>query len=73
MVLNNITYFPILGLPLTVYIGIITLTLFLFAALVASMVRRGDNRINFKWHSRLAKIGIIFAIIHAALGILAYV
>jgi hypothetical protein len=69
--LEEITYFPIFGLPFIVYLGIITLFIFLFAAMIASLTKRGINKVNFKWHSRLAKIGILLAIIHGTLGVLA--
>lgn len=70
--LRNITYYPILGKPLIMYLGIITLLALLFAAYIAFMNMKGKSKIPLKWHFIVAKIAIILAIIHAALGVLAY-
>ncbi len=70
--LQNITYFPIFGLPLIVYLGILTLFSFLLTASIALMNIKGKNWIPFKWHSRLAIFSICLAIIHGALAILVY-
>ena len=70
--LENITYFLIFGKPLIMYSGIIALLSFLFTALIAILKRKGINKINFKWHSRMAAISILLAVIHGSMGILAY-
>lgn len=70
--LENITYYPILGKPLIVYLGVLTLTSFLFTALIAILNKRGVYIIPFKWHPRMARVSIVFALIHGLLGILAY-
>lgn len=70
--LEKITYFPILGKPLIMYLGIITLLSFLFTALIAVMNKKGISKINFKWHIRMAVTSIILALIHGILGMLAY-
>jgi hypothetical protein len=70
--LQNIIYFPIFGLPLIVYLGILTLLSFLFTASIALMNVRGKNWIPFKWHPRLALFSICLAIIHGVLAILIY-
>lgn len=71
--LEYITYYQILGRPLIFYLGIITLSSFLFTASIAVMNRRGIAIIPFKWHPRMAAISITLAIIHGTLGILAYI
>lgn len=70
--LENISYYQILGKPLIMYSGILTLISFLFTALIAIMNKKGINKILFKWHSRLAIVSIILALIHGLLGLLAY-
>ena len=70
--LQQITYYQILGLPVIAYLGILTLLLLLFTASIAILNRRGIAYIPFKWHPRFAKITIVFAIIHGVLGLLAY-
>ncbi len=72
MVLNQITYFQILGKPLIMYAGIIVLLSFLFTASIAITNKKGINKIPFKWHPIMARISIVLAIIHGALGVLAY-
>lgn len=70
--LEQITYFQILGKPLIMYGGIITLLLLLFTAIIAVLNKKGINKIPFKWHPIMARITIAFAIIHGLLGVLAY-
>ncbi len=70
---NTITYYMIGGLPLIVYTGFVTLFFIVFAAAVSYMNRKGFRKIGFKWHSRLAKIGIALAVIHGTMGLLSYI
>ncbi|MFH0711413.1 MAG: hypothetical protein V1944_02445 [Candidatus Aenigmatarchaeota archaeon] len=70
--LAEITYYQINGIPLIVYLGILTLISFLFTASISVLNKRRINKIPFKWHSRMAAISIILTIIHGSLGILAY-
>lgn len=70
--LQEITYFQILGKPLIMYLGIITLLCLLLTAAIAVMNKRGISAIPFKWHIRMAVLTIALAIIHGALGMLAY-
>ncbi|MBN2459746.1 hypothetical protein JXB28_05670 [Candidatus Woesearchaeota archaeon] len=72
MVLENITYFQILGKPLIMYGGILTLLLLLFTASIAILNKKGIHTIPFQWHQRMAITTIIFALIHGMLGVLAY-
>lgn len=73
--LLNITYYLILGKPLIMYFGIITLLCFFFVAAIGGLVMNGKNKppfITLKTHMLLAKIAIGLALIHGVLGILAY-
>lgn len=70
--LRNISYYLIFGKPLIMYLGILTLLLFLFTALIGYLNVKGIQIIPFKWHPRFAIITIILALIHGILGILAY-
>ena len=72
MVLNQITYFPILGKPLIMYLGIITVLLLLFTASIAVLNQKGLAKFNFKLHPLMARITIGFALIHGLLAVLAY-
>jgi hypothetical protein len=66
MVLNNITFYSIFGIPLIVYGGIITLILMIITAY------SGYKHKPLKTHKILAASAIILGILHAVLGFLAY-
>jgi hypothetical protein len=70
--LQEITYALIFGKPLIMYLGILTLAAFLLTASIALMNRRGIRIIPFKWHPRCAALALSLAIIHGALGVLAF-
>ena len=70
--LQNITYFPILGKPLILYLGFLVLLSFVFTASIAALNKKGIHKIPFVWHLRMAKISFILAIIHGLLAFLAY-
>jgi hypothetical protein len=72
---TNITYYLIFGKPLIMYLGILTLFSFLATASIGYLVFTGKSKppiITLKTHFLLARISIAFALIHGALGILAY-
>jgi len=71
--LEGISYYPIFGLPLIVYLGLSTLILMIFTASIAIMNRRGIHRIPFLWHPRMAKVTITIALIHGTLALLVYI
>lgn len=71
--LEYITYYQIFGKPLIMYLGLLTLSSFLFTASIAVLnIKFGINKIPFKWHPRMAAISITLALIHGTLGILLY-
>lgn len=70
MALSGIAYTPVFGLPLILYLGVITLSIVVITAVMGAMVLRG--RAKIKWHMAAAAIAIIMAIVHGALGLLAY-
>jgi len=65
--LKSIAYYQILGQPLTVILGILTLVFLLLAASVSIMNKKGITKVPFKWHPRLAAVAITFAILHGLL------
>jgi len=73
IIFQEITYFLIFGIPFIVYLGIITILIFIITALLAYLKRKEKIKISINWHYRLAYISIIFALIHGFLGILAYI
>ncbi len=71
MVFNSITYYPILGIPLLAYGGLLTLISLLTTAYIGYMTFKGKVKIPFKWHVRIAVITLILALTHATFGLLA--
>ncbi|HII95402.1 MAG TPA: hypothetical protein HA367_06690 [Candidatus Methanofastidiosum sp.] len=69
--LNQISYYPILGYPFILYLGIMALILFLIAVSI-STVFKGKIKSHFKTHRTIAIISIVIALIHGLMGILAY-
>lgn len=69
---QDVTYTLIFGKPLIMYLGALTLFAFLFTATIAVLNFKGIRTIPFKWHPRCAVIAICLALVHGALGILAY-
>jgi len=67
-----ITYAPIFGKPLIMYLGILTLLSFLSTATVGALNFKGITIIPFVWHPRLAVFSICLALIHGTLGVLIY-
>lgn len=70
--LQQISYLMILGHPLILYLGIITLALFLVAASIPLLRKHHVLSVPFEWHPRIAGIAIALGLIHGALGLLAY-
>jgi hypothetical protein len=69
---QEISYHLIFGKPLILYLGIITVCMFLVTVSIPVLSRRGIVKIPFIWHVRMAVLSICFAIIHGTLGIGAY-
>ncbi len=69
---QDVTYFPIFGKPLIMYLGILTVFSFLFTASIAVMTLKGIRTIPFRWHPRCAVFSIFLALLHGLLGMLAY-
>jgi len=69
---QNITYAPVFGYPLIMYLGIATLLSFLITGSIGFLNFKGIHTIPFKWHPRFAVFAICLAIIHGSLGVLAF-
>jgi cytochrome b561 len=70
IMLLQIAYFPILGLPLIAWGGIITFCLFLLTAAWPSLSRKNPQKFPFKVHKILARTALTLAFFHGLLGIL---
>lgn len=71
--LQDISYFYILGIPFIVYLGIITIGFFLITALLAILKRKNMIKMSVQWHYRLAFLSIVLGIFHSILGVLIYI
>lgn len=69
--LTAIAYLPILGKPLIMYLGILTLLALLFTASIGYASFRGIRWMPFRYHPKMALITIILAVIHGTLGLAA--
>lgn len=70
--LQQIAYYPILGHPLILYLGIATYTSLLTTAAIQTPAIRRKTRLHPKWHHRLAALTITLATAHATLALLTY-
>ncbi|PKG33522.1 MAG: hypothetical protein CW742_02565 [Methanoregula sp.] len=70
--LLTLAYTLILGKPLVLWLGLLTLLSVLFTATVAILNRHGIHTIPARWHPRFAAIAIILALIHGTMAFLAY-
>ena len=70
--LQELTYFMVFGRSLILYLGILTITMFLITASIPLLRKRGHTGIPFFWHPRLAAIAIALGLFHGTLGVLAY-
>ncbi|MBW2992271.1 hypothetical protein KY345_03575 [Candidatus Woesearchaeota archaeon] len=66
MVLKNITYFNIFGIPLIAYGGVVTL------GFIIATAYTGSKQKPIKVHKTLAGVSIALGAIHGLLAILAY-
>ena len=69
---QDISYTLIFGKPLILYLGVLTLSAFIITAAIAVLNLKGIRTVPFEWHSRCAEVAIFLALVHGALGILAY-
>ena len=64
--ISNLAYYPILGLPLILYLGVIT-----FFVLVSAVIT-GVRGAPIKVHKTLATITMVLALIHGLLALSLY-
>ncbi|MBI5459905.1 hypothetical protein [Methanobacterium sp.] len=69
--LSSIAYYPILGKPLILYLGIVTLLSFIITATIGLMIYKG-KKIPFKIHPTMAGLSLILGITHGTLALSVY-
>jgi hypothetical protein len=67
---EGISYFPILGLPLLLWGGILTLVLLVSTVSVQLLNRYGVKVVPLAWHSRLGSATLIMGTLHGLAAIL---
>jgi len=70
--ITSFSHIVIFGLPLALFLGIVTFICLLTTALLGILVLKGLYNIPFKWHMRMAVATICFAVIHVILVILQF-
>ena len=70
--LVKIAYFELVGWPLLAILGMTTLGLLLTTAIFPWLRQKGIIKIPFIWHTRLAKLTVVVAIVHAILALSVY-
>ena len=70
--LENITYFKILGISVFSYAGILALFFLLLTATIPALNKKGIHTIPLKYHNIMAGIAIAFALLHGLLRLLTY-
>jgi len=71
--LQEISYYLIGGIPFVVYLGLVVFILFVIAALIAVLRRKGKIKVSVQWHFRLAYLALALGSIHLILGIFSYI
>jgi predicted membrane metal-binding protein len=69
LALTNLSASMILGYPLVVWFGLLTLLSLLITAIIGFLYYKGIvGQDNFKWHPRFVVLTIIIAVIHITLA-----
>ena len=67
--LKALALYLILGKPLVMYIGILTLLSFFFTASIAILNRRGIRKLPFRFHPKMARLSLLIGSVHALLAL----
>jgi hypothetical protein len=70
--LRNFSFYPILGLPVLIYLGTLGIIFLLTAAVIGYLSYTGKVQIPVKTHKIIAGVGILFGLLHGTLAILSY-
>ena len=70
--ITQIAYHTFFGLPVVAYLGMITFLLLLSTATIGFLNFKGNTKIPFRWHPRLAKATIALAVVHAIFALSAH-
>ena len=72
MSVTQIAYTIILGFPVLIWGGLLTLSMFLLSASVGFLNTHGIRIIKFKHHKTIAYLAIAIALIHGSMAMLSY-
>lgn len=68
----GIAYYNVAGMPLIVFIGLLTLLFLFLTGTVVMLNKRGYHRIPMKWHFIFGKVTVLLGIFHGVFGIFVY-
>jgi hypothetical protein len=66
--IRDIAFFSVLGLPLVLIGGIFVFIMVLSTALIPTLNRKGLAKIPMRYHFWLARITILFGLVHGVLA-----
>jgi len=69
---TQLAFFPIFGMPLIMWLGILTLLCFLATVGIPIANKRRRHKIPVSRHMWMARISIALALVHGILGMLAF-
>ena len=69
--LNEISYYSILGYPLILYLGIMALIFFLIVVSIPTILK-DKIKSHYKTHRKIAIISIAIGLLHGLMAILVY-
>jgi hypothetical protein len=69
---QEISYYLIFGKPLIMYIGLISIAMFLTVATIGYLIFTGRTKIKITTHRNLAITAITIALIHGFFGVMLY-
>lgn len=72
--LTKVAFFMILGRPVVMWMGVLTLLTFFAAAAIAILGRKGRFKTfnHYVWHIRVARLGLGLAVLHGMLAVSLY-
>jgi len=71
MKVGELAYSELLGLPMIVWGGSLTLALLILTSSIGYLNKRGNHTLPFKYHKPAAMLTVCMGIIHGLMGMLA--
>ncbi len=72
-IVSDIAFTQILGFPLVMWGGLTTAILFLSVFIIGVGLTTGKLNVPLKWHVRIAWLAMLFALVHAVIGVFLFI